>query len=176
MKNTRLHPKVIAHNKQQQQQSNQLRVKALKWLAQTYPHAFDTSTRVRPLKKGIMDDILVKITNASELPYSKAKLREAVVMFTHRMEYLSCLKNKEHRIDLDGNISEKVSEEEAKNAARLIKKRIDKMSRQKFSHDNANSKTNYSERGSSSVVIKKKVNRTLDPEKISRIRAKLGLS
>ena len=43
--------------------------------------------------------------------FPKGKLREAVVLFTRRLDYLTCLKAREMRIDLEGNIAGEVTEE-----------------------------------------------------------------
>ncbi|WP_298624877.1 ProQ/FinO family protein [uncultured Legionella sp.] len=126
MRKQELHPRTAVINKSQKNQSKRSRSEALIWLAANFPLAFDNSLRIRPLKKGIMDDILHYADKAAEAGISKSKLREAVVVFTRRLDYLACLKAREMRIDLDGNEVSDVSEEEAEHAAAKIKKRVEK--------------------------------------------------
>jgi ProP effector len=126
MRKQELHPRTAVINKGQKNQSKRSRSEALIWLAANFPTAFDNSLRIRPLKKGIMDDILHYADKAAEAGISKSKLREAVVVFTRRLDYLACLKAREMRIDLEGNEVSDVSEEEAEHAAAKIKKRVEK--------------------------------------------------
>ncbi len=126
MRKQELHPRTVAINKTQKNQSKRSRSEALIWLAAHFPAAFDNSLRIRPLKTGIMDDILLYADKAAEAGISKSKLREGVVLFTRRLDYLACLKSREMRIDLEGNEVAEVNEEEADHAATKIKKRIEK--------------------------------------------------
>ncbi|RUR20747.1 activator of prop osmoprotectant transporter [Legionella sp. km535] len=126
MRKQELHPRTAVINKSQKNQSKRARSEALVWLAANFPSAFDNSIRIRPLKTGIMDDILQYADKAAEAGISKSKLREAVVVFTRRLDYLACLKAREKRIDLLGNTVSDVSEEEADHAAAKIKKRVEK--------------------------------------------------
>lgn len=126
MRKQELHPRTALINKNQKNKSKKSRIDALVWLANQFPEAFDNSLRIRPLKIGIMDDILLHASDAENNGISKSKLREAVVIFTRRLDYLICLKSCEHRIDLQGNDVALVSEEEANHAAAKIKKRIEK--------------------------------------------------
>ncbi|CAM2841238.1 ProQ/FinO family protein [Legionella worsleiensis] len=126
MRKQELHPRTAVINKSQKNQSRRARSQALVWLAANFPSAFDNSLRIRPLKTGIMDDILQFADKAAEAGISKSKLREAVVLFTRRLDYLTCLKAREKRIDLQGNVVSDVSDEEAEHAAAKIKKRVEK--------------------------------------------------
>lgn len=126
MRKQELHPRTVVVNKIQKIQSKNARTDALLWLASQFPAAFDNSLRIRPLKMGIMDDILVHADKAAAEGISKSKLREAVVVFTRRLDYLACLKLREMRIDLQGNEVAEVGAEEAKHAAAKIKKRVEK--------------------------------------------------
>lgn len=129
MRKQELHPRTAVVNKTQKNQSKKARFDALQWLASTFPEAFDNSTSIRPLKAGIMDDILQHGEQAAEAGISKSKLREAVVLFTRRLDYLACLKLRELRIDLQGNTLCEVTQEEAEHAAAKIKKRVDNSAR-----------------------------------------------
>lgn len=126
MRKQELHPRTAVINKNQKNKSKKARTDALLWLASNFPLAFDNSLCIRPLKIGIMEDILLHADKASESGISKSKLREAVVVFTRRLDYLACLKLREMRVDLQGNEVAEVSAEEAEYAAGKIKKRIEK--------------------------------------------------
>ncbi|MDI1352614.1 MAG: ProQ/FinO family protein, partial [bacterium] len=124
MRKQELHPRTAVLNKNQKNLSKKARTDALAWLAATFPLAFDNTLRINPLKAGIMDDILEHAEHAAENGISKSKLREAVVLFTRRLDYLACLKAREMRIDLQGNSMVAVTDEEAEHASLKIKKRI----------------------------------------------------
>ncbi len=129
MRKQELHPRTEVLNKTQKNQSQLARYEALRWLATTFPQVFDNSLRIRPLKIGIMKDILAYADQVADLPLSKSKLREAVVLFTRRIDYLTCLKAREERIDLEGKAVSVVTEEEAEKASTKIRKRVDKNAR-----------------------------------------------
>ncbi|BCA93887.1 activator of prop osmoprotectant transporter [Legionella antarctica] len=126
MRKQELHPRTAVINKSQKNKSKKARIDALSWLALNFPNAFDNSVQISPLKKGIMDDIMLHADKAAEANISKSKLREAVVLFTRRLDYLACLKAREMRVDLQGNTVSEVTTEEAEHAAVKIKKRIEK--------------------------------------------------
>ncbi len=126
MRKQELHPRTVIINKKQKNQAKILRNDALVWLTKTFPKAFDTSVVIQPLKEGIMADILAYADKALAEGISKSKLREAVVIFTRRIDYLTCLKAREMRVDLDGNPVTLVTEEESQHAALKIKKRVEK--------------------------------------------------
>lgn len=129
MSKQELHPRTAVLNKNQKNHSKALRSAALQWLAKQFPAAFDNSLSIRPLKTGIMNDILEFADKAALDGISKGKLREAVVVFTRRLDYLACLKLKEMRIDLEGNELSAVTQEEADIAAAKIRKRVEKSAR-----------------------------------------------
>ncbi|WED42713.1 ProQ/FinO family protein [Legionella cardiaca] len=129
MRRQELHPRTAVLNKAQKNKSKKARNEALLWLAATFPQVFDNTLRIRPLKVGIMDDILAVADKALEFGISKSKLREAVVVFTRRIDYLACLKAREMRVDLEGNPVSVVTEDEAEKAAIKIKKRVEKSAR-----------------------------------------------
>ena len=129
MRKQELHPRTEVINKKQKNQAKLARNDALLWLAKTFPLVFDNSLRIQPLKSGIMVDILAYADQAAEAGISKSKLREAVVVFTRRIDYLTCLKAREMRVDLEGAPVVAVTEEEANHAALKIKKRVEKSSK-----------------------------------------------
>lgn len=127
MRKQPLHPKTEVLNTKQKNLSKKYKLEALRWLATRFPEAFDTTERVRPLKIGIMHDILTYADEAKNDGISKSKLREALVRFTRRTEYLASLKAREPRVDLFGKLGEIVSEEDALKAAQKIKLRIERI-------------------------------------------------
>ncbi len=197
MKKQAPHPKTTSLNYKQKAKSKHARHCALQWLMQTFPQAFDNKERIRPLKLGIMEDILMHAEKAAEAGISKSKLREAVVIFTRRIDYLACLKAQEMRIDLSGDAVSQVTAEDAEKATLKIKKRIEKSI--KNSHrtttpqvhkpitPNAPPKLtphHYPEpaliqpspqkRSLPSITVKP--TRHYDPNAVARLKAKLGLS
>lgn len=126
MRKQELHPRTAVINQKQKNLSKINRLNALVWLAATFPGIFDNTIRIQPLSLGIMSDILAHADKAAEAGISKSKLREAVVLFTRRIDYLTCLKAREMRVDLNGNPTTQVTEEEAERASLKIKKRVEK--------------------------------------------------
>lgn len=129
MRRQPLHPRTAVLNQKQKNLSRMARYAALNWLREQFPEAFDNKLRIRPLKVGIINDVLAHASTAQEAGISKSKLREAVVVFTRRIDYLTCLKAKEMRIDLHGEPIAPVTEEEAEKAAIKIRKRVEKAAR-----------------------------------------------
>lgn len=190
-----LHPRTAAINQQQKNQSKKNRLDALHWLQSTFPAAFDNRTQIRPLNIGIMSEILNHADQANALGISKSKLREAVVLYTRRLDYLACLKAREPRIDLLGNPSTFVSEEDAESAAAKIKKRIEKSIKNAKKLLSSAPEAGPSRTKPISMVgrsqpdslgteptiarkvpITRKQSRTYDPEVVARLKEKLGLA
>jgi len=126
MRKQELHPRTAQINKKQKNLSKKARNEALIWLANKFPRVFDNRVVIQPLKLGIMDDIMTYAEEAAAAGISKSKLRQAVVLFTRRIDYLACLKAREMRIDLEGTPINSVTEDEANRAALKIKKRVEK--------------------------------------------------
>ena len=195
MRKQELHPRTAILNKKQKNQAKMARHDALRWLTEQFPMAFDNQIMIRPLKLGIMADILQHAERALACGISRCKLREAVVVFTRRIDYLTCLKAREMRIDLDGNPASPVTEEEASHAAAKIKKRVEKSvknsrkpttvkSPELINHKSHSSFIAYDSVEASDasnarpapVLIKHKAARAYDPDAVARLKAKLGLS
>ena len=185
MTNQIIHPRTAAMNQKQKNLSKKSRLDALHWLQNNFPAAFDNRTQIRPLNVGIMNDILGYASQAKDLGISKSKLREAVVLYTRRLDYLACLKARELRVDLMGNPSIPVSEEEAERAATKIKKRIEKTI--KNSKKLSSSASEAAPRAiteylapepivAKNILITRKSSRTYDPQVVARLKEKLGLS
>lgn len=189
-----LHPRTAAINQKQKNQSKQSRLHALRWLQNKFPAAFDNRIQIRPLNIGIMNEILQHVQEAEAAGISKSKLREAVVLYTRRLDYLACLKARELRIDLFGNTSIPVSEEDAESAALKIKKRIEKSLKNakkmggtpvELSHRNKVLNVigrNEDEQTASDIVglrnvpVTHKQSRAYDPQVVARLKEKLGLA
>ena len=185
MSKQKLHPVTEIINKKQQAKAKQSRIEALRWLSKTFPKAFDDTVSIHPLKIGIMQDILghTALLNAPDL--SKTKLREAVIRFTRRIDYLACLKAREMRIDLEGNPTTLVSEEEALKAAQKIKKQIEKnikIAQQTTpapTHNDTIDEPAYVAPKvvtATKVIVKHKIPKSFDPAAVARLKEKLGLS
>lgn len=198
MRKQPLHPRTASVNNKQKITSKHARHAALQWLAQQFPEAFDSKECIRPLKLGVMKDVLAYAEEAARAGISKSKLREAIVVFTRRIDYLACLKAQEMRIDLMGQPTTQVTAEEAEKAAAKIKKRIEKTI--KNTHRPAASPAkapaaaaaprltphHYPEpavfhhavetpkRAMPSITVKPA--RSYDPQAVARLKAKLGLS
>jgi len=198
-----LHPRTAVINQKQKNQSIQCRLEALHWLQATFPAAFDNRHKIQPLNVGIMKDILSHADQAAAAGISKSKLREAVVLFTRRLDYLACLKVREPRIDLLGNPSDTVSIEDAENAALKIKRRVEKSLKNARKHSafaEMNGRMRVTEvaqqpvaecaavyhaampvdtqmpRTVAPVVVTRKPSRQYDPAAVARLKEKLGLS
>ena len=193
MKKNQLHPRTEKINWKQKQKCRQAKQDALNWLSARFPKAFDTEVSIHALRIGIMKDILEYAAEAQQQGISKAKLRQAVVMFTRRVDYLACLKSKGSRINLFGEPIESVTEEEAKSAAIKIKKMIEKgIQRQKKQQSElaSDSKTSgpkndylpllMDEKETPTkkieIIFKSKPSRKIDPEAVLRLKLKLGLN
>ncbi|MCC5791186.1 MAG: ProQ/FinO family protein [Legionellaceae bacterium] len=129
MRKQELHPRTAILNKKEKNRCRLARLQALAWLAKQFPEAFCNERRIRPLKIGIMDDVIAYAEEAAAHGISRSKLREAVVVFTRRVDYLTCLKAREMRVDLHGNPCGNVSEDDAERAAGKIRKRVEKSAR-----------------------------------------------
>jgi ProP effector len=142
-----LHPYTAYINSKQKTQCKLARLDALRWLAEKFPRAFNNQLEIQPLKIGIVLDVLRYSDEAQAEGFSKSKLREAIVVFTRRIDYLACLKAREMRIDLEGNLTTQVTEEEAMNAALKIKRRIEKSAK--------NARKNSEEKNTKTHTFKK---------------------
>lgn len=203
MKNQPLHPNTAAINHKQKIHATLARHDALNWLTENFPKAFDNTCSIQPLKVGILHDILAHAERGLSAGISKSKLRQAVVVFTRRIDYLACIKAREMRVDLEGNPVARVTEEEAEHASSKIKRRVEKSAKnaRKILEAQAPHPTKPKARASahtptpprepelrssftaqpapkrtSSVIVKRKAARTFDPSAVARLKEKLGLA
>ena len=191
MKKNQLHPRTAIINLKQKNHCRLARLNALQWLVQQFPKAFDTTVHIHPLSIGIMDDIWSHAKAAELVGISKSKLRQAIVVFTRRIDYLASLKSGGIRVNLQGESCGMVTEEQALAAALKIKKRIEKNIRNhrrssfletqtarnavepikyrplERDHEPAPKKTE--------IVFKNKTTKTMDPDAVERLKSQLGL-
>lgn len=182
--NKEIHPRTQQINRDQRAKSRKASLDTLNWLAATFPAAFDTEQTVRPLKIGIINDILSYIDEHQVSTVSRSKLRQALVRFTRRMEYLVCLKCREARIDLDGKPVSEVSEDEAMQAREKIHQHVEKNIRIKhqqkkqqvaiLSIDSA--PTLKELKPITEVMVKKRVAKRFDPDAVAKLKEKLRLA
>ncbi|NDH08857.1 MAG: activator of prop osmoprotectant transporter [Gammaproteobacteria bacterium] len=191
MKKNQLHPRTAIINVKQKNHCRLARRNALQWLTEQFPKAFDTTVQIYPLSIGVMDDILSYAKAAELAGISKSKLRQAIVVFTRRIDYLASLKSGGVRVNLQGESCGIVTEEQALAAALKIKKRVEKNIRNhrhssfleaqvartaaeplkyrhvEREHELAPKKTE--------IVFKNKTTKTVDPKAVERLKSKLGL-
>lgn len=99
------------------------KIKLIDWLIENFPAAFFKKARnVKPLKVGILDDILDFYRGLSKPPFSKRLLRTALAYYCSSPAYLSAQKNGAARVDLYGNEIEVVTAEHAKYARQQYKR------------------------------------------------------
>ncbi|HAF87742.1 MAG TPA: activator of prop osmoprotectant transporter [Legionellales bacterium] len=187
-----LHPHTVTINRAQQKKSKLAKTQALNWLAQTFPAAFDVKTHIRPLKIGIVDDILSYLDKHPTPTISRAKVRQALVVLTRRIDYLTCLKAQEMRVDLNGEPTTHVTAAEANSAREMIKARFEqqllKKKAEKLSTlepasapESMLAKALARHTKSSStptkpvITIKHKPTRQFDPDAVARLKEKLGI-
>ncbi len=192
MKKNQLHPRTAIINVKQKNHCRLARLKALQWLAERFPKAFDAREEIHPLSIGVMNDILRYAQEAELAGISKSKLRQAIVVFTRRIDYLASLKSGGIRVDLHGEICGVVTEEQAAAAALKIKKRVEKSIRNQKRSAFLGAQTarvaaepfkyKHFERESefvpkkTEIVFKNKTTKAVDPNAVERLKSKLGLT
>ncbi|MGL9759946.1 MAG: RNA chaperone ProQ [Symbiopectobacterium sp.] len=71
------------------------------FLAERFPFCFTTEGDTRPLKIGIFQDIVTRVSETDSV--SKTQLRSALRLYTSSWRYLCGIKMGTQRVDLDGN-------------------------------------------------------------------------
>ncbi|MDF1646339.1 MAG: ProQ/FinO family protein [Legionellaceae bacterium] len=95
----------------------QQKLKIINWLIEYFPAAFFRKTRyIKPLKIGILEDILAFHQQLDTPPFNKKILRDALTYYCTSPAYLSAQKEGKERIDLFGNEMGLVTSEQAKYA------------------------------------------------------------
>jgi sRNA-binding protein len=95
--------------------------KALAWLYNTFPKCFSQREQ-KPLKINITDDIfnyLLNAENKEELP-SKSAVRKALTTYTHNRFYLKECVLDAYRIDLNGETTTTITQQEADYAKEIF--------------------------------------------------------
>ena len=100
------------------------RLSVIDWLIDYFPAAFfKKSHEVRPLKIGILNDILEFYDRLEAPTFSKKKIRDAVSFYSSSPAYLSNHKEGSARIDLFGNEVDVVTREQAHYALQRFQER-----------------------------------------------------
>lgn len=99
---------------------------ALIWLKETFPKTFFNGRECKPLKVGIIKDIVDYLDQHPEISVSKTKVRLAVVQYTRQRYYINQLRIDAPRLDLSGEPAGKVNEEEGKSASFKLKRKVKK--------------------------------------------------
>ncbi|WP_199611574.1 RNA chaperone ProQ [Flocculibacter collagenilyticus] len=91
----------------------------LTFLSEKFPQCFTLKGKAKPLKIGIFKEIAEKTEDEPKV--SRTQLRQALRRYTASWRYLECVKEGEHRINLEGEQCEKVEAEHAEHAAKALK-------------------------------------------------------
>lgn len=89
------------------------------YLANQFPNCFTIEGDAKPLKVGIFQDLVEKLSNNEQ--FSKTKLRMALRSYTVSWRYLHCLKEGASRVDLDGNCGDVITAAQAEHAQIQLK-------------------------------------------------------
>ncbi|MGP1959413.1 MAG: RNA chaperone ProQ [Arsenophonus sp. NC-TX2-MAG3] len=88
------------------------------FLAHRFPYCFITEGKTHPLKIGIFQDIVARLTEKDGI--SKTQLRFALRMYTSSWRYLYGVKEGVNRVDLDGNYCSALALEHIKYARQQL--------------------------------------------------------
>ncbi|MGP1946985.1 MAG: RNA chaperone ProQ [Arsenophonus sp. NC-PG7-MAG3] len=88
------------------------------FLAHRFPYCFITEGKTHPLKIGIFQDIVARLTEKDGI--SKTQLRFALRMYTSSWRYLYGVKEGVKRVDLDGNYCSALELEHVKYARQQL--------------------------------------------------------
>jgi len=103
------------------------------YLAEKFPACFSIEGHAKPLKIGIFQDLAEKL--AGDETVSKTRLRQALRHYTSSWRYLKAIKVGSFRIDIDGNDSAEIDQEQADYANKTLKE-----SQEKFGNKNVKDK------------------------------------
>lgn len=94
------------------------------WLIEHFPRAFfKKENQIKPLQIGIFDEIIEFYERLDYPDFSKKGLREAINYYSSSPAYLKCQKAHAPRVDLYGNESDLVTEEQAQYAEQRYQQR-----------------------------------------------------
>ena len=112
------------------------RLSIIDWLIDHFPGAFfKKSHDIRPLKIGILNDIIEFYDRLEAPTFSKKKIRDAVSFYSSSPAYLSNQKEGSARIDLFGNEIDVVTREQAHYASQRFQERY--LAKQQKTKDDA---------------------------------------
>ncbi len=91
----------------------------LTFLAERFPKCFVLEGEVKPLKIGIFQDLAKELEDSEQV--SKRLLRMSLRHYTSGWKYLASVKEGNHRVDLHGELGEKVEAQHAEHAQEQLK-------------------------------------------------------
>jgi ProP effector len=101
-------------------------LETLKWLQEKFPQTFskpfvadDEKMFRTPLKIGILEEIFKTLPEDGSMP--RTAVRETIKFYTKGFQYHMSILKQTHRIDLEGNPSSLITEEERKHSAECLK-------------------------------------------------------
>lgn len=104
------------------------------YLAEKFPACFSIEGPAKALKIGIFQDLSEKLIDDETV--SKTRLRQALRHYTSSWRYLKAVKLGNFRVDIDGNDSAEIDQEQADYASKTLKE-----SQEKFGNKNKSDKT-----------------------------------
>ena len=103
------------------------------YLVEKFPGCFSLEGPVKPLKVGIFQELAEQL--ADDETVSKTRLRQALRHYTSSWRYLKAIKVGSFRVDIDGNDSAEIDQEQADYASKTLKE-----SQEKFGNKNGKDK------------------------------------
>ena len=101
----------------EQQARRQKFRKTLTWLQKTFPDCFNAD-QPKPLKIRIELDLFEKITEHPE--FSRLNMRKALAYYTSRLKYHESFLTQTHRVDLNGNPVDEITDPQRAHAQEAI--------------------------------------------------------
>lgn len=100
------------------------KLQVIDWLVEHFPRAFfKKKEHIKPLKIGVLDDIIDFYERLDTPPFSKKALREALNYYSASPFYLTSQRANEARIDIYGNEVDVVTESQASYAKQKYQER-----------------------------------------------------
>jgi ProP effector len=99
------------------------------YLAKKFPACFSIEGAAKPLKIGIFQDLAEKLIDDETV--SKTRLRQALRHYTSSWRYLKAIKVGCFRIDIDGNDSAEIDQEQSDYASKTLKESQEKFGTKK---------------------------------------------
>ncbi|MDF7671204.1 RNA chaperone ProQ [Orbaceae bacterium ESL0721] len=138
-----------------QQMENQFQLtnnrEIITYLVKQFPNCFSLEGSAKPLKIGIFQDILSRLDDNTAL--SKTRLRTALRAYTSSWRYLYSIKEGIHRVDLDGNPNEVVTQTHLEHAQQQLKESKEKA--KKYAAEKRKNLAKSSKTSSNEILPKK---------------------